>query len=131
MFDNHATHAAGVQRNSTTTGNEMSWLIDRMSAKTAGYLVYTAAIISSERALTFGIVSNVVRADALDQEVAFVCSSPMQAPRAALEGTTSGGARNERSRAVNYARNIHAPINSSSEMRKPGSSHGTGHGEQI
>jgi hypothetical protein len=56
----------------------------------------------------------------------------MQAPRAALEGTKEylRAAREMNVRgAVNYARNIHAPINSSSEMRKPGSSHGIGHGE--
>jgi enoyl-CoA hydratase len=88
--DSAATFQIPEITNNTMPTMVMSSLIGRMSAKTAGYLVYTAAIISAERALTFGIVSNVVRADALDQEVASVCNSLMQAPRAALEGNIFG-----------------------------------------
>ncbi len=99
----------------------MSSLIDRVPAKAIGYLTYTAVTISAERALTFGIVSNVVAAEMLDGEIGTVCDALTHAPRPALEGIKEylRAAREMSVRgAVDYARNIHATINSSSEMRK-------------
>ncbi len=99
----------------------MSSFIDRVPKKAFAYLVYSTAVISAERALSFGIVSDVVPAAGLEDAVAKLKAAILKAPPPAIRGvkeyaktaftmSTEG--------AVDYARNIHAVINSSSEMRR-------------
>jgi enoyl-CoA hydratase len=99
----------------------MSSFIDRVPKKAFTYLVYSTAVISAERALSFGIVSDVVPAAALEDTVQKLKAAILKAPAPAIRGvkeyartaftmSTEG--------AVDYARNIHAVINSSSEMRR-------------
>ena len=101
-------------------GMVLSSFVDRVPRKALAYLVYTTATISAERALTFGIASEVVPADALDETVGKVTAALLKAPRparlavkefarVALDMNVQG--------AVDFARNLHATINSSSEMR--------------
>ncbi|HXF33231.1 MAG TPA: enoyl-CoA hydratase/isomerase family protein [Candidatus Acidoferrales bacterium] len=101
-------------------GMVLSSFVDRVPRKALAYLVYTTATIDAERALTFGIVSEVVPADALEETVGKVTAALLKAPRparlavkefarAALDMNVQG--------AVDFARNLHATINSSSEMR--------------
>jgi enoyl-CoA hydratase len=101
----------------------MSSFIDRVPRKAFTYLVYSTAVISAERALSFGIVSDVVPAAALEDAVQKLKAAILKAPPPAIRGvkeyartaftmSTEG--------AIDYARNIHAVINSSSEMRRKG-----------
>ncbi len=101
----------------------MSSFIDRVPLKAFTYLVYSTAVIGAERALSFGIVSDVVPAAGLEDAVQKLKAAILKAPPPAIRGvkeyaktafamSTDG--------AVDYARNIHAVINSSSEMRRKG-----------
>jgi enoyl-CoA hydratase len=98
----------------------MSALVDRTTLKGISYLVYSCATVSAERALSYGIVSDVVAADKLDQRVDEVCAKIIAAPPPATEGVKDYLRRAmtmDTPSAVDFARNIHAVVNSSSEMR--------------
>jgi enoyl-CoA hydratase len=82
----------------------MSALMDRVSRKDLTYLVYSCAIISATRAREAGIATEVVPDAELDGFVEALCKRIIETPAIAT--------------AVDFARNIHAVINSSSEMRK-------------
>src|SRR5436190_5186025 len=101
----------------------MSALVDRVPRKALTYLVWSTAVISPARAREAGIVSEVFPAAELDKAVEALCEQIMRAPRparvgckdyarTALDMDTSG--------AIDYARSIHAVINSSSEMLPKG-----------
>jgi enoyl-CoA hydratase len=101
----------------------MSALVDRVPRKALTYLVWSTAVVSAQRAREAGIVSDVFPAAELDAAVEALCKQIMQAPRparigckdyarAALDMDVTG--------AVEYARSIHAVINSSSEMLPQG-----------
>src|SRR5882672_3930996 len=101
----------------------MSALVDRVPRKAMTYLVWSTAIVTPARAREAGIVSEVFPAAELDQAVEALCEQIMRAPRparvgckdyarTALDMDTSG--------AIDYARSIHAVINSSSEMLPKG-----------
>jgi enoyl-CoA hydratase len=99
----------------------MSALVDRVPRKAINYLVYSRATVDAARALTFGIVSDVVPAGPLENEVSELCAALLKAPRAALLGVkeyTRSAPSMDVQGAVDFARNLHATINSSSEMRK-------------
>jgi enoyl-CoA hydratase/carnithine racemase len=100
----------------------MSSLIDRVALKGINYLVYSAAEISASEALAFGIVSKVVPAAALEQAVKELCAAICKAPRPAILGVkeyTRSALAMEAQGAVDFARNLHAVVNTSSEMRRP------------
>ncbi len=99
----------------------MSALVDRVPRKALMYLVYSTAVIGAERALSFGLVSDVVPASKLDEAVESLCAALLKSPppatlavkeyaRVALSMDLQG--------AVDFARNLHATINTSSEMRR-------------
>jgi enoyl-CoA hydratase len=101
-------------------GMVLSSFVDRVPRKALTYLVYTTAVVGAERALTFGIVSDVVPAGSLEETLDKVTAALLKAPRparlavkefagVALDMNVQG--------AVDFARNLHATINSSSEMR--------------
>ncbi len=99
----------------------MSALIDRTTMKAMHYLVYSAAEISAERAMMFGLVSDVVPAAELDDRVTRLCERIISYPAPATEGTKEYLRRAfgmTTPDAVDFARNIHAVVNSSSEMKK-------------
>ncbi len=98
----------------------MSALVDRVPLKALMYLVYSTDEIDAEKALTFGLVSNVVPAAKLDPAVrdlvAALTKSPMPAVMAVKEYARS--ALNMDTQAANdFAKNLHSTINSSSAMR--------------
>lgn len=99
----------------------MSALVDRVPRKAATYLVYSTATIGAQRALAVGLVSEVVPAAGLEGAVRNLCATLSRAPRPAIRGVKEY-ARSafdmDIHGAVDYARNLHATINSSSEMRK-------------
>lgn len=99
----------------------LSSFVDRVPRKAMSYLVYSAAEISAERALTFGIVSEVVPAAQLDGAVAKLCERLANTPQPALRGVKEyvrSGPSMDTQGAVDFARNLHAVVNSSSKMRK-------------
>ena len=102
-------------------GMVMSALIDRVPRKALMYLVHSTATISAERALSFGIVSEVVPAAQLEATVEATVAAILKAPAIATEGVKEyvGRAMDmDIHGAVDFARNLHATINASSEMRK-------------
>jgi len=101
-------------------GMVLSSLVDRVPRKALVYLVYTTATIDAQRALTFGIASDVVPAPRLEETVGKVTSALLKAPRPArLAVKEFAGVAYDMNLqgAVDFARNLHATINSSSEMR--------------
>jgi enoyl-CoA hydratase len=98
----------------------MSALIDRVSRKTLSYLVYSTAVISAERALICGIASEVVPEAQLDEAVDKFCRGILKAPRSATEAVKEyivSAPDMSVTGAVDYARNLHATINSAIEAR--------------
>ena len=99
----------------------MSSFVDRVPRKAIGYLVYSTAEITPERALSFGIVSDVVPAAKLDAAVEALCAAILKAPRPAILGVkeyVKTAPDMAVYGAVEFARNLHATVNSSGEMRK-------------
>jgi enoyl-CoA hydratase len=100
----------------------MSSFVDRVPRKALSYLVYSTAEISAERALSFGIVSDVVPAAGLDAAVDKLTATMLKAPSIAIRGVKEYvrmAPDMSAAGAVDFARNLHATINSSSEMHKP------------
>jgi enoyl-CoA hydratase len=98
----------------------MSALADRATRKALTYLVYSTKAVSAERALSYGIVSDVVPRAALEAEVKTLCENILQAPAIATEGVKDylrHGLTLDIPAAVDYARNLHAVVNSSREIR--------------
>jgi len=99
----------------------MSALVDRVPRKALMYLVYSTAVIGAERALSFGLVSEVVPAAELDETVQALCAALVKAPRPAtlaVKEYTRVALSMDLQGAIDFARNLHATINSSSEMRR-------------
>jgi enoyl-CoA hydratase len=99
----------------------MSALMDRVSRKDLTYLVYSCAIISATRAREAGIATEVVPDAELDAFVEALCKRIIDTPAIATDGTKEFLRRAftmDVPSAVDFARNIHAVINASSEMRK-------------
>jgi enoyl-CoA hydratase len=98
----------------------MSALVDRMPRKAATYLVYSTQEIDAHKALTFGLVSNVVSSGELDAAVASLIEHFKKTPLAALlavkEYARSAFSMNTQA-ANDFARNLHATVNSFSGMR--------------
>ena len=102
----------------------MSALVDRVPRKALTYLVWSTAVVSPARAREAGIVSEVFPAAELDAAVDALCKQIMRAPRPARVGCKDyarAALDMDVSGAIEYARSIHAVINSSSEMLPKGS----------
>jgi enoyl-CoA hydratase len=101
----------------------MSALVDRVPRKALTYLVWSTAIVTPARAREAGIVSEVFPAAELDSAVEALCEQIMRAPRPARVGCKDYARTAldmDVTGAIDYARNIHAVINSSSEMLPKG-----------
>jgi enoyl-CoA hydratase len=100
----------------------LSAMVDRMTRKGLSYMVYSCATVGPERALSHGIVSEVVPAAELDQAVEDLCKFMLKAPAAATGGVKEylrHALTMDVPSAVDLARNLHAVVNSSSEMKRP------------
>jgi enoyl-CoA hydratase len=100
----------------------LSAMIDRMTRKGLAYLTYSCATVGAERALSHGIVSEVVPAAKLDESVEALCRHMLKAPAIATEGVKDylrHAMTMDVPSAVELARNLHAVVNSSSEMKRP------------
>jgi enoyl-CoA hydratase len=101
----------------------MSALVDRVPRKALTYLVWSTAVVTAARAREAGIVSEVFPAAELDAAVDALCAQIMRAPRPARVGCKDyarAALDMDVTGAVEYARSIHAVINSSSEMLPAG-----------
>ena len=98
----------------------MSALVDRVPRKAATYMIYSTQEIDAQKALVFGLVSNVVPASDLDLAVATLVDHFKKVPLPALlavkeyaRSAFSMGAQ----AATDFARNLHATVNSFSAMK--------------
>ena len=98
----------------------MSALVDRVPRKAATYLFYSTDEIDAHRALVIGLVSNVVPANQLDAAVAGLVErlkkTPLPALMALKEYARSAFNMSAQG-ATDFARNLHATVNSFSGMR--------------
>ena len=98
----------------------MSALVDRVPRKALMYLIYSAAVVSAQKAMASGIVSEVVPEAQLEATVKNLCDTMLKAPGAATPAVKEyvrNALTMDISSAVDLARNLHSVINSSSEMR--------------
>jgi enoyl-CoA hydratase len=98
----------------------MSALIGKVSAKRLMYIAYSTAMMSATRAEEMGFVSDVAPANGLDSAVAALCATILKAPQPAvlaIKEYARVAPSMEIRGAVDYARSLHALVNSSSEMR--------------
>ena len=98
----------------------MSALLGKVTAKRLMYIAYSTALMNAERAERMGFVSEAVPVAELESSVAKLCAQILKAPQPAVlaikEYARVAPAMDIRG-AVDYARSLHAVINSSSEMR--------------
>jgi enoyl-CoA hydratase len=99
----------------------MSALIDRVPLKALMHRVYSAETFGAEEALRIGAISDVRPASQLDGALETLLERLLAAPTPALLAVKEF-ARNAQAidinKAVEYARALHAVINTSSEMRR-------------
>jgi enoyl-CoA hydratase len=97
-----------------------SALVDRVPRKAATFLIYSAQEIDAQKALTCGLASDVVPADQLDQSVSRLIEHfgkmPLAAVLAVKEYSRAAFGIGTQA-ATDFARNLHATINSFSGMR--------------
>ncbi|PPR10171.1 MAG: Carnitinyl-CoA dehydratase [Alphaproteobacteria bacterium MarineAlpha11_Bin1] len=99
----------------------MSALYDRMSRNAILWMAYSTDFISAERALSYGLVSNVVDDDNLDAEVNRFCELLISRPRPAILGLKEylhSAPRMDEQGAFDYARSIHSMVNTAAAMKK-------------
>lgn len=98
----------------------MSALIDRVPRKAVTYLVYSTEEIDADKAFAIGLVSNVVPASDLEAAVSTLVDRLKKAPLAALLAVKeyARSAFGMSTQAANdFARNLHATVNTFSGMR--------------
>jgi enoyl-CoA hydratase len=98
----------------------MSALIDRVPLKALTYLVYSTEEIDAQRALAFGLASEVVAPARLESAVGQLVERLKKYSRVALTGVkeyTRSAYAMDISAANDFARNLHATLNSSSAIR--------------
>ena len=100
-----------------------SALIDRVPRKAMTYLIWSSEVIDAAQALQWGIVSKVSATASLELNVRKVVDRMVATPRAAVHAVKEYArvaVDMPISGAVDFARNLHATINSSSELLKKG-----------
>jgi enoyl-CoA hydratase len=97
-----------------------SALVDRMPKKAATFMIYSAQEIDAQKALTFGIASDVVPANELDAKVTKLVEHfshmPLPAVLAVKEYARAAFGIGPQA-ATDFARNLHATVNSFSGMK--------------
>ncbi len=97
-----------------------SALVDRVPRKAATFMMYSAQEIDAHKALMFGLASNVVPANELDSAVSTLIDHMKKMPFAAVLALKeyAGAAFGMSTQgATDFARNLHATVNSFSGMR--------------
>ena len=99
----------------------MSSLIDRVGRKAITYLTYSADFISAQHALSVGIISQIIPEDEFESTIDHVIDRVKNIPIPAIHAVkefTNYAIGQPMPMAEQYARNLHATINSSEAMRK-------------
>ena len=99
----------------------MSALYDRMNRNAILWMAYSTDFIDADRALHYGLVSNVVDAKELDAEVDRFCGLLTSRPRPAILGLKEylhSAPRMDEQGAIDYARSIHSMVNTAAAMKK-------------
>ena len=99
----------------------MSAVYDRMNRNAIMWMAYTAEFISGERALTYGLVSQVVASGQFNAEVERFCQVLLSRPRPAILGLKEYmrvAPRMDEQGAHDYARTLHSMVNTSAAMKK-------------
>jgi enoyl-CoA hydratase len=101
----------------------MSAMLPKVSGKTLMYVVYSTALLDAARARELGLVNEVAPDRDLNAAVDRICAIIAKAPLPAILAVkeyASHAPDMPLQGAVEYARNLHATINSSHEMKKKG-----------
>ena len=99
----------------------LSAVYDRMPQKALAYAVLSTEPFDAARAMAWGLVSEVVPEAELNEAAECLAAQLATVPRPALEGVKEFlrvAPGMPREGAVDYARSLHAMVNSSSEMRR-------------
>ena len=99
----------------------MSALYDRMSRNALMWMAYSTAFIDAQRALTYGLIGNVVPAAKLNDETEAFCKVLLSRPRPAILGLKEYlhvAPRMDELGAIDYARSLHSMVNTSAEMKR-------------
>ena len=118
LASDHARFAVPEMRHKILPTMVASAFAGRVSPKGLLYMLYSTEEIGAERALTFGLVSEI--ASDLDAAVAALVDRLTATPREALIGLkdfTRVSSAMDNEAMVAYARNLHATVNTSSRMR--------------
>lgn len=97
----------------------MSSLVDRVALKALMYLIYSTDEIDAARATEMGLVSKTVAVDQLDVALDMLLSNLKKAPLAAIKAVkeyAQAAQVMDVNTAANFAKNLHAVVNTSSKM---------------
>ena len=98
----------------------MSSLVDRVPRKALMYLTYSTMAIDARKALSFGIVSDAVPPGDLENAFEDLCQALEKAPRPAIMAVKEyarSALSMDIASAVDFARNLHATVNSAPDLR--------------
>ena len=98
----------------------MSALYDRMNRNAIMWMTYSAEFITAAEAMAYGIVSRVVDADKLDDEVKRFCEILLSRPRPGILGLKEylrSAPRMDSQGALDYARSLHSMVNTAAAMK--------------
>ncbi len=99
----------------------MSAVYDRMNRNAILWMAYSADFINAERALNYGLVSQVVPQDQLNAELNRFCALLISRPRPAILGLKEYlrvAPRMDEQGAIDYARSIHSMVNTAAAMKR-------------
>ena len=100
----------------------MSAVYDRMNRNAVLWMAYSAEFIDAQRALAYGLVSQVVPAAQLNDAVEKFCRTLLGRPRPAILGLKEYlrvAPRMDEQGAIDYARTLHSMVNTAAAMKKP------------
>ena len=100
----------------------MSALAGRISRNAILWMAYSAQFIDAQRALAYGLVSQVVPAASLQQEAERFCQVLLGRPRPAILGLKEYlrvAPRMDDQGATDYARSLHSMVNTAAAMKRP------------
>ena len=99
----------------------MSAMYDRVNRNALMWMAYSTQFIDAQRALLYGMVSNVVPAAKLNEETESFCKVLLSRPRPAILGLKEYlhvAPRMDELGAIDYARSIHSMVNTAAEMKR-------------
>lgn len=99
----------------------MSALYDRVNRNAILWMAYSTDFIDAERAMAYGLVSTVVPASKLNEELDRFCQLLLSRPRPAILGLKEYlhvAPRMDEQGAIDYARSLHSMVNTSAAMKR-------------